>query len=372
MGKIILVALLCVVVLVHAEHAFRDSGRPHVVLGGGPFSLEELHARRRESRSGNLKYMSASELRGVYGIPYLSSGGAGTVIAIVDAYGASTAESDLAAFNTLNGLPACTTANGCFTKVNQNGGTTYPADDTTSNWGIEASMDVQAVHAFAPGAHILLVVTNSASYADLLAGVLYAQQHANYVSMSWGGGEETVSVDNYYFGSAPTVSFFASTGDNGAAGGVEWPSTSPHVVAVGGTSVYTDSSYNFAMENAWSGSGGGCSAVFTATTAQSSFAGYSSLGCGGKKAVPDVSYDADPTSGLVIAYKGSYYAGGGTSLAAPLFAARSALYGGYIGSTQVYASTPITFRDVTAGSNGYSAGTGLDLATGRGSWINYP
>jgi len=313
----------------------------------------------------------ASELRGVYNVPYSVTGGAGKTVAIVDAYGASTAESDLAAFNSLNGLPACTTANGCFKKVNQTGGTAYPPDDTTSNWGIEASMDVEAVHAFAPGAKILLIVTRSASYADLLTGVLYAQQHANYVSMSWGGGEPTVANDNYYFGAAPAaVSHYASTGDNGA--GVSWPSTSPHVVAVGGTGVYTDASKHYQDEQAWSGSGGGCSAVFTSPTAQSTFTGYSALGCAGKRAVPDVAYDANPSSGLIIAYQGSYYYGGGTSLSAPLFAARASLTGITVGVTQVYGTngTTVTFRDITVGSNGFPAGPGLDKVTGRGSWIN--
>jgi len=292
----------------------------------------------------------------------------------VDAFGSSTVEADLAVFSTQFDLPACTTANGCFKKVNQTGGSTYPVDD--SGWGSEVALDVQTVHSVAQGAHILLVLARSSSLSDLLTAVNYAKAHADYVSMSFGAAEGSfvTADDNTYFSSTPSVAFFASTGDNGA--GVSYPSTSPHVVAVGGTSVHTNSDFSFSSELGWSGSGGGCSAYFNAPAAQSANSGYTALGCKGKRAVPDVSMDADPNSGVYVYYSygcdsppNCYYQVGGTSLAAPLFASRAAISGAVANVTYVY-GTSITFRDITSGSNGaFSCSTGLDLVTGRGTWI---
>ena len=119
--------------------------------------------------------------------------GAGKTIAIVDAYDDPTAESDLAVFSSQYGLPACTTANGCFKKVNQTGGTSYPRKD--AGWALEISLDVQWAHAIAPGAKILLVEASSNSFANLLAAEDYAKTHAQYVSNSWGGCE--FSGDRY-------------------------------------------------------------------------------------------------------------------------------------------------------------------------------
>lgn len=84
--------------------------------------------------------LGPADIRSAYDLP---SGGGGQTVAIVDAFGDSHAESDLAAFRSHYGLPACTTANGCFRKVDQTGGTAYPADDP--GWGGETSLDLDAV-----------------------------------------------------------------------------------------------------------------------------------------------------------------------------------------------------------------------------------
>jgi len=188
-------------------------------------------------------------------------------------------ESDLAAFNSQWGLPAATTLNGKFKKVDQNGGTNYPADDTATsgNWGFEAALDVQGLHSFAPGATIILVVCNSNGFNDLFAGVKTAvTQGAKYISMSWGGAESAALVSQFdsVFSSNPSVSFFASTGDGGSASGIEYPSSSQNVVAVGGTTLYTTSTFTYADEQGWTGSTGGCSTVTSALAAQSALAGH--------------------------------------------------------------------------------------------------
>jgi len=375
---IILVAMMrsLVVLLALLSVCWAGVRYPHVKIGAGPLSAEDLKAAKEgtRTRAGSLNYFyPAKKINALYGIDTSdTTRGAGTVIAIVDAYGASTAKTDLAAFASDNGLPAITSAN--FQKVDQNGGTNYPKDDpddkSGGGWGVEVALDLQSAHLWAPAAKKILVVTNSANDADLKAGVQWAVNNADYVSLSWGGPEGDSFIDSICAtAQANGVSIFASSGDDGFAGGVEYPAASKYIVAVGGTSLYTNSDGTLSSEQAWSGSGGGCSAYTTAIAEQKSASGYSTLGCNGKKAIPDLSSLADPNSGIVINFQGQTFAVGGTSLASPLTAARAAIRGEQVTPAYVYTGG-IQYRDITAGNNGgKSAKAGLDLATGIGSWI---
>jgi hypothetical protein len=309
-------------------------------------------------------------IRSAYGFPSAPTAGSGWTIALVDAFDDPTAESDLATFSSQFGLPPCTTANGCFAKVDQSGGTSYPAAD--QGWALEISLDVQWAHAVAPGAKILLVEASSSSLSDLLTAEGYAATHAQYVSNSWGTSEflfETI-FDGYF--QQPGVSFFASSGDSGL--GAEWPSVSPGVVSVGGTTLHFDGSGNVVDETGWASGGGGCSTMEAAPAAQSSFAGYAQAGCGGMRATPDVSLNADPASGVSIydstPYNGAtgWFTVGGTSESSPMWAAASADAGAVVNSAYVYGSA-ITFRDITTGNNGAPCLVGFDLCSGRGSWL---
>ena len=314
--------------------------------------------------------LSPAKIQSVYNFPTSLTAGSGKTVAIVDAYNDPTAESDLGVFDAQYGLPACTTANGCFKKVNQTGGTRYPF--TNSGWALEISLDVQWAHAIAPGAKILLVEASSSSFANLLTAENYAKTHAQYVSNSWGGSEFSGehSYDSYFVQSG--VSFFVSAGDAGLP--AEYPSASPNVISVGGTTLNFDTGGNFTSETGWSDGGGGCSAYETATSAQSGFSQYGQVSCGGKRATPDVSLDADPNSGVSV-YDSTKYSGqsgwwqvGGTSASSPMWAGRSADAGVVVNSAYVYGNN-ITFRDITSGNNGASCLTGYDLCSGRGSWI---
>ena len=143
----------------------------------------------------------------------VAGNGSGETIAIVDAYDDPNIQSDLNTFDSEFGLPATT-----VTRVNETGGTSYPASDSTGGWEFEESLDVEWAHAMAPGASIMLVEASSDSNSDLLAGVQYAAAHANVVSMSWGGSEfagET-AYDTQYFDQAG-VTFVASSGDDRCA-----------------------------------------------------------------------------------------------------------------------------------------------------------
>ena len=169
--------------------------------------------------SGPTGYTPA-QIRHAYGFDSVSFGGtaangAGTTIAIVDAYDNPNVANDLKQFDLQFGLP-----DPVFRKVNQTGGTTMPAADR--GWGSEIVLDVEWAHAVAPGASILLVEANSNSYSDLMTAVNFARNQPGVVaiSMSWGGGE--FSGETTYDATFTTpaghggVAFFASSGDTGA------------------------------------------------------------------------------------------------------------------------------------------------------------
>lgn len=313
--------------------------------------------------------LTPAQMKAAYGFSTSSTSGADTTIAIVDAYNLPTAESDLNVFSSQFGLPACTTANGCFQKVNQTGGTSYPRYN--SGWGLEIALDIEWAHAIAPGAKILLVEASSNSFANLLAAEDYAAAHASYVSNSWGAAEFSgeTAYDSHFVRSG--VSFFVSAGDSGLP--AQYPSSAPRVISVGGTTLTFNTDGSVKSETGWSGGGGGCSVYETATAAQSSFSGYAQVNCAGNRATPDLSLDADPASGAAV-YDGSRYQGqkgwyqvGGTSLSSPMIAARAADAGVVVNADFVY-GTAISYRDITSGNNGASCLVGFDLCSGRGSW----
>jgi subtilase family serine protease len=310
--------------------------------------------------------LSPAQMKAAYGFSTGLTAGAGKTIAIVDAYDLPTAANDLNVFSSAFGLPLCNSSNPCFKKVNQTGGTSYPKYN--AGWGLEIALDIEWAHAIAPGAQILLVEANSNSNANLYAAEDYAKAHANYVSNSWGGSESSgeISSDSHFVQSG--VAFFASSGDRGLP--ATYPSASPNVISVGGTTLNFNSDGTLASETGWSSGGGGCSVYETAPSAQSPF---STALCGTKRATPDVSLDADPNSGAAVYDSSNYYGQsgwwqvGGTSLSSPMWAGRAAVSGMVVNSAYVYGSN-ITFRDITVGNNGAPCLTGFDLCSGRGSW----
>ena len=313
--------------------------------------------------------LSPASMKAAYGFSTSSTAGAGKTIALVDAYDDPTAANDLSVFSSQFGLPACTSANGCFTKVNQTGGTNYPKSN--AGWALEISLDIEWAHAIAPGAKILLVEASSSSFTNLLAAEDYAAAHASYVSNSWGGSESSgeKSYDAHFVHSG--VVFFVSAGDSGLP--AEYPSASPNVISVGGTLLTFNTNGSLASETGWTDGGGGCSSYEPATSAQSAFSGYPQVNCAGKRATPDVSLDAAPNSGAAV-YDSTRYNGqsgwwqvGGTSLSSPMWAARSADAGVVDNASYIYGNA-ITFRDITSGNNGAACLTGFDLCSGRGSW----
>jgi hypothetical protein len=334
------------------------------------------HALRRTDIAGGLAITPNAtpsgygpvDLRSAYKLP---SSSATPTVAIVDAFNDPTAEADLATYRSQFGLPACTTANGCFRQVNQNGATSpLPAND--SGWAGEISLDIDMVSAICPNCHILLVEANAPTDADLYAAEDRAvTMGAKYVSNSWGGDEYSgQTADDSHF-NHPGVAITVSTGDSGA--GTEYPATSQFVTAVGGTSLRTAANSRGWTETAWSGAGSGCSALDAKPTWQTVTTICS------RRAEADVSAVADPNTG-VAAYQTFGGVGwevfGGTSAAAPIVASVYAL-AGTPGAGDYPASYPYSHAgnlfDVTSGSNGGCgapgciSGTGWDGPTGLGS-----
>ncbi|MDQ2992794.1 MAG: peptidase S8 [Candidatus Eremiobacteraeota bacterium] len=304
----------------------------------------------------------------------LGAGGSGQTVAIVDAYDDPTAEADLGVYRAYYGLAACTTANGCFKKLNQNGVQgSYPK--TNASWGQEISLDLDMVSAVCPNCHIMLVEASSATNANLATAVNSAASHgATEISNSYGGGETGATNSAY---NHPGIVITASAGDSGT--GASQPASYSTVVAVGGTNLAKASNARGWSETVWSGSGSGCSAYVAKPSWQND------IGCS-MRSEADTSAVADPNTGVAVydstAYRRAkgWLVFGGTSVSSPVIASVFALAGNAASQNaaqQLWGNGGgAGFNDVTSGSNGscsssYSyicnARVGYDGPTGWGT-----
>jgi kumamolisin len=322
--------------------------------------------------------------------------GGSRVIAIVDAFHNPTVRADLRAFSTHFGLPDPVLQVVYCSATSCAGVTTPPPVDP--GWAMEIALDVQAAHAMAPNAKIILVE----AFSDLFSDILRAVDRAKQLVANAGGGQVSNSYgapddgsDMGYFSSQDGhflkagVVFFASTGDHKqgtTVADVEWPSTSPNVVAVGGTTILRNSMTNaFSSEKAWLDGGGGVSAY----AARPSYQNVIPLG-GAKRAVPDIAGDADPASGMAVRCApstcgqpisaGSWLVVGGTSLASPLLAGIANSAGHFRASSKLELQAIYNglgsnrYNDITAGRCGNGANgafvnavAGWDRCTGVGT-----
>jgi subtilase family serine protease len=308
----------------------------------------------------------APDIQAAYNLPSATAG-AGQTVAIVDAFDDPTAESDLAQYRSFYGLPPCTTATGCFRKVDETGGTIYPAP--SPDWGLEISLDLDMVSATCPNCHIVLVEATTNLNSDMYAAEDEAARlGANEISDSWGGNESSAETASDVHFNHPGSVITASSGDNGY--GVSYPAASQYVTAVGGTSLTRDpAAARGWSESAWDGAGSGCSAYEPKPSWQKD------SGCR-RRTVADVSAVADPNTGVAVLYGGLWLEVGGTSASAPIVAGVYALAGN--AATVTYGSYPYAHSsglyDVTGGSNGTcspaylcTAQAGYDGPTGLGT-----
>ncbi|MCY2928937.1 MAG: hypothetical protein NTV86_05480 [Planctomycetota bacterium] len=355
--------------------------------------------------------LSPATMRHAYAMDAISFGGivgdgTGQTIAIVDAYNAPNIVADLAAFDaywTAAGFPLQDPPS--FTVIGQTLGAPLPDDPPNKgdSWAIETSLDVEWAHVMAPNASILLVEANSPSFTDLLTAVDTARNYPGVcvVSMSWSADEFRGETGYDYHFTTPSghtgVTFVASTGDYGAYSyhtsslTVEYPAASANVLAVGGTTLTTGAGGTWVAETGWGngtssgtlgGSGGGISRYVNKPSYQNDVVTQSTK----RRCIPDIAMDADPNTGVPVYDSWDFGVStpwnqfGGTSLSAPLWAGlisivdqgrvlsgRTNLDGPSQTLPAIYALPSQNLHDVTSGNNGYAAGTGYDLVTGRGT-----
>ena len=313
----------------------------------------------RPAGYGGVGGYSPNQIRAAYGL--LSSGGAGVTIAIIIAYDTPSILADLTQFSSQYNLPAPNSTNFEVHKMSD-----IISSGAANGWSQEACLDVEWAHAIAPDAKILLVESPNANSLYLLAAVQYAtsRPEVSVVSMSWGSSEGRSELSNDLYFAYPNIAFFASSGDDGST--VYYPSSSPYVIGVGGTTLNLDSAGNVVSETAWSKSGGGVSQYERSPLCQTNYGLNSAYRC-----VPDVAYNADPSTGFSVCYNGGWCIVGGTSAGAPQWAAiyalgASATLGNLYDKAKMAYST--YFRDITSGgTSSYSATNGYDYVTGLGS-----
>jgi hypothetical protein len=381
-----------------------------------PLGMTRAHLLAEPSPADGGFGLRPQDLHTAYGLP--NPAASTQTIALVDAYNDPTARSDLEAYDEEFGLTECA---GCFAQVNQNGSAAaknlpFPqtaleleeaqasanaarreeAEEAT-RWGLEISLDIETARATCHSCHVVLVEAESPRFEDLeTAEDAASALGATEISNSWGGPEcerplklRLCTADSPAFND-PEVVITASAGDDGylswdaphetERGFAEYPASSPHVIAVGGTRLSPlGPGGAWTGESVWNGDGaggGGCSVEFAAPAWQTGVADWSTVGCATKRAVSDVAADADPYTGLAVRYTNSSckttyeQAGklkvlpnwctiGGTSLASPLIASTFALAGGAHGAAypaktlyKNQAAAPASLHDVTAGSNG--------------------
>ena len=347
-------------------------------------------------------YQTPASLACIYGLQPASAGcnpnvvtlnpnGGSRAIAIVDAYDNPNAYVDLQNFSAQFGIAAINPTSfqviyappGGTTPGSCSGPATQPPSAAIYGWDVEESLDVQYAHAMAPLATLYLVEAQSNYDTDLycavsVASTLVAKAGGGEVSMSWGGGEysDETSVDPIF--TTKKVVYFAGVGD---APGVLYPSASPNVVSVGGTSLSMNlNNGKFESENTWQETGGGLSQFESRPSYQDFIAGI----VGFQRGVPDVAADANLYTGVwvldsLVFGPGSWYIVGGTSVATPIMAGIVNTAHSFAPSThaqllKMYLS-PFGFNDITQGTcgpyMGYSAKPGWDFCSGLGSPNGY-
>jgi len=328
--------------------------------------------------SSHAKGLGPADLRSAYSLP--AGGGEGRTVAVVDSFDDPNAEADLAVYRSTYGLPPCTSANGCFRKVDATGGRNLPAAD--ADWAKEISLDLDMVSAACPACKVLLVEAGGQDLPALGAAEDIAAATPGVVAIanSWGVLESDKEAGWEHFFNHPGIAIVAASGDLGYQ--PVFPAASPHVTAVGGTTLTRSSSSARGWEeSAWSGSGSGCSTMMTKPSWQRD------PGCA-KRSIADVSMVADPASGVAM-YDTYGAAGwikaGGTSIGAPFIAGLYAIAGNattVVGSSYAYSHSG-ALNPVVKGSNdffcdsylcqagpspGYNGPTGLGTPNGTGAF----
>jgi subtilase family serine protease len=360
-------------------------------------------------------------MRIAYGVePLCQQGytGKGQTVILIESFGSPTIQADLDAYSQRFNLPLTTVEVRAPLSMLAASGT-----EDAAGWAVETTLDVEAVHALAPEAKIV-VLTSPVAETQGVVGLpefRRLQQYAvdnrlgNIVSQSYGAselslndaaGRDELGQWNDFYQHATTqqgITFIASSGDGGATNyateedartrqlasvpTTSFPADSPWVLTVGGTILAINgATLQEAQESAWPKSGGGFSAFYSTPSYQELLPAAVQSQLQNRRGVPDVAASADSGAGLVIHYQGTYRVAGGTSASAPLWAALIAIGNQMAGRPLGFVNPAIyqigvsakaarDFRDITSGNNsqggvqGYDAVPGWDPVTGFGSPI---
>ena len=319
-----------------------------------------------------------------------NASGAGQTIGIIE-LGGGYRQTDLTAYFKTLGLAAPG-----ITAVSVDGGKNAPSTASSSDG--EVMLDIEVAGSVAPGAKIAVYFTPNTDqgFIDAITTAVHdATNKPSAISISWGGPESTWTQQSLtaldaacQSAAALGITITVAAGDDGSTDGltgnnVDFPASSPHVLACGGTKLDANGA-TIVSEVVWNelankegATGGGVSTVFALPTWQSNANVPASSTSKGGRGVPDVAGDADPTTGYTIRVDSETTVIGGTSAVAPLWAGLVAVanqqLGTQVGFIQpaIYAAKAVSaFNDITQGNNGaFSAGPGWDACTGLGSPI---
>ena len=340
----------------------------------------------RPAAAGTAGSFTPPQVAQVYSFPSAGNG-AGQTIGIIELGGGYTT-TDITNYFSQLGLPAPN-----VTAVTLDGGSNTPGDPTGADG--EVMLDIEVAGAVAPGAKIVVYFTTNTDqgFQDAISTAIHdSTNNPSVISISWGGPESSWSqtainsMDSTCQSAAALgVTITVACGDNGSSDGasgdnVDFPASSPHVLACGGTNLQASNGRR-QSETVWNdqgsgggATGGGVSAVFALPSWQANAKVPKAPGATGGRGVPDVAGDAAPSTGYQILVDGQQQVVGGTSAVAPLWAGLVAILNQQLGrkvgfiNPQLYTLGEAPFFDITSGNNGdFTAGPGWDACTGLGA-----
>ncbi|HEV2275856.1 MAG TPA: S53 family peptidase [Acidobacteriaceae bacterium] len=359
------------------------------VLGLDSRPIAKPHFRRRspQVRAGAVsESYTPPQVAQIYSFP-TGVNGAGETVGILE-FGGGYQTADLQTYFQQLGIPTPS-----VTAVLVDGATNSPGDPNGADG--EVMLDIEVVGSVAPGAKIAVYFAPNTEqgFVDAVTTAIHDSAHKpSILSLSWGGPEDSWSqqtltaLDNVFQSAAALgVTVTVASGDNGSSDGetgnhVDFPASSPHVLACGGTELVAQNGKR-QKETVWNdlsagggASGGGVSASFPLPSWQANANVPAPPSSAGGRGVPDVAGNAAPSTGYQVLVDGQSQVIGGTSAVAPLWAGLLALVNQKRGSAvgmvnqTLYQSGSSDFFDITSGSNGaFSAQKGWDACTGLGA-----
>jgi len=361
-------------------------GHVFAVLGLDNRPQAKPHFRIAKPHATNVSYTPV-QVGALYEFP-AGATASGQTIGLIE-LGGGYREADVTAYFKTLGLTAP-----ALTAVSVDGGKNTPGDANDADG--EVMLDIEVCASIATGAKVAVYFAPNTDQGFIDAVSMAVHDTTNkpsVISISWGGPESswtaqaTSALDAACAAAAAVgVTITVACGDNGSTDGgtgnnVDFPASSPHVLACGGTTL-RGSGTTISSEVVWNelasgegATGGGVSTLFALPTWQQNSKVPAAPSSSGGRGVPDVAGDADPSTGYEVRVDGQTTVIGGTSAVAPLWAGLIALANeqngvsaGFVNPALYAAGAKKAFRDITQGSNGaYSAGPGWDACSGQGS-----